>query len=73
MGENEDICRWTYNRPAQDRPGVLTARQFGSSHPGGWNVALCDGSARTVSYTIDPRVHLCLGNRKDGEAIGGEF
>ncbi len=31
----------------------LSCHDFGSSHPSGWNIALCDGSIRTISYSID--------------------
>ena len=31
-------------------------------------MALCDGTVRHISYTIDLTVHTRLGNRKDGEA-----
>ncbi len=74
IGENADICRWTSALPRQDRPGYSGYLRFGSAHAGGWNVALCDGSVRTVSYTIDLTVHRNLGNRKDGTPIdGSEF
>ncbi len=69
MGHNIDICRWTYSLPRQDRPGHQFATQFGSAHSSAWNVVLCDGSVRSVSYSIDLAVHRRLGNRKDGEPV----
>jgi len=39
--------------------------RFGSSHPSGFNVAMCDGSNRSISYTIDAKVYSCLGIRND--------
>ena len=49
-----------------DNPGYLA---FGSAHPGGLNMAMCDGSVQTVTYDIDPLVHRFLANRLDGEAV----
>ena len=49
-----------------DNPGYLA---FGSAHPGGLNMAMCDGSVQNVAYEIDPLVHRFLANRLDGEAV----
>ena len=42
---------------------------FGGPHSSGFNVALCDGSVRTVGYSVDPVIHFYLGNRKDRQPI----
>ena len=55
--------------PMQDRPGVMNYEIFGSSHPNAWNVALCDGSVRSINYDIDLMTHQSLCNRKDGMVI----
>ncbi len=74
IGDNADISRWTYQRPMQDRPGLTTCIPFGSAHPGGSNVVLCDGSVRMINYTIKAQIHARLGNRKDGLVIDqGQF
>ena len=44
---------------------------FGSAHLAGFNMALCDGSVRTISYSIDLMTHIHLANRKDGNRIDG--
>ena len=80
MGDNEDIARWTaytgtivtapqYLPPMQDTPGYVVLHIFGGGHAVGFNMALCDGSVRTINYSIDPETHRRLGNRKDGMAI----
>jgi prepilin-type N-terminal cleavage/methylation domain-containing protein/prepilin-type processing-associated H-X9-DG protein len=43
--------------------------RFGSQHPGGVNMSLCDGSVTTISFDIDWIVHRDLGNREDGNSV----
>jgi len=43
--------------------------RFGSAHPGGWQVAMCDGSTHWISFDNDWQLHRDLGNREDGNAI----
>jgi prepilin-type N-terminal cleavage/methylation domain-containing protein len=78
-GHDQDNLRSTYvvrngDRiegwpPMQDRPGLYMTYSFGSAHPSGWQVVMCDGSVRSVSYSVDVNVHRWLGNRQDGNAI----
>ncbi len=42
---------------------------FGSYHPGGANFALCDGSGRFISETIDYRVWIRMNYMADGEPV----
>ncbi|NQT36096.1 MAG: DUF1559 domain-containing protein [Planctomycetes bacterium] len=72
-GHDWDICRWTHITyvPMQDRAGVEQSERFGSAHASGFNAALCDGSVRSISYSIEPEIHRRLGNRKDGEVVDG--
>jgi hypothetical protein len=67
VGFDNDTCRTTILAPKQDTPG-LEWMSFGSVHPGGWHVAMCDGSVQVLSYNLDGAVHRRLGNRGDGEA-----
>jgi prepilin-type N-terminal cleavage/methylation domain-containing protein/prepilin-type processing-associated H-X9-DG protein len=78
MGHNNDVVRWTYydasspstsKTPWQDRPGLDDWSRFGSPHAGGCNLVFCDGSVRSIGYTIDPLIHSYLGNRLDGKPV----
>ena len=74
-GPDFDNIRWTTNipdcLPMQDRDGHGGVLLFGSAHATSFNMALCDGSVRSVSYDIDAETHQCLGNRKDGRIVDG--
>jgi len=73
FGGNCDSLRTTYTEYllGQDRSGYDGCGQFGSAHAAGFNMTMCDGSVRSISYSIEAAVHACLGNRKDGTAIDG--
>jgi prepilin-type N-terminal cleavage/methylation domain-containing protein/prepilin-type processing-associated H-X9-DG protein len=67
-GYDNDVNRCTYNLPMADAPNIpLTPLQpqfrFGSVHPGGVNMLLCDGSVRFVDYSIDLSVWKPMGRR----------
>jgi len=66
VGHDRDTLRWTDQPPRQDTSGLSYQWEFGSSHSSGCQFALCDGSVRFVSYSIEKRIHQVLGNRKDG-------
>lgn len=64
-GDSFDTTAWTNVPPVQDKRGLDHYLHFGSAHPGVWQVAFCDGSVHTLSYTIDLTVHRKHGNRMD--------
>jgi len=69
-GDNEDLGRWggpTVPAPRQDRRGNPDRGNFGSAHPTGFGMALCDGSVRVIDFSIDLEVHRQLANRADGQ------
>jgi hypothetical protein len=79
-GDSRDIMRYTawvsaptpssqYLPPYQDQSGSGIQWTFGSVHAAAFNMALCDGSVRSISYSIDLETHRRLGDRKDGQVI----
>jgi prepilin-type N-terminal cleavage/methylation domain-containing protein len=58
-----------YVDPAEGNTPTTRPYIFGSSHPAGIVVALCDGSVRLVTYQVDQGsfANLCL--RRDGAAV----
>jgi prepilin-type N-terminal cleavage/methylation domain-containing protein/prepilin-type processing-associated H-X9-DG protein len=71
QGHDWDNLRWgspSYT-PRQDREGSQCWQCFGSPHSNGANFTFCDGSVRTIKFSIDPQVHRNLGNRNDGEQV----
>ena len=64
---NSNQNRW--NTPYQDTPGVDDFLAFGSAHAIGLNMAFCDGSVQSISYSIDSETNRCLCNRRDGKSI----
>jgi prepilin-type N-terminal cleavage/methylation domain-containing protein/prepilin-type processing-associated H-X9-DG protein len=59
----------TYLPPVEDTPGYESTTQFGSAHGSNFNMAMCDGSVRAVSYSIDPETFRRLGDRGDSLTI----
>jgi prepilin-type processing-associated H-X9-DG protein len=55
--------------PLQDRIGVTDVNRFGSAHTSGCNFVLCDGSVRSIDFSIDGTTHARLGNKADGQVV----
>jgi prepilin-type N-terminal cleavage/methylation domain-containing protein/prepilin-type processing-associated H-X9-DG protein len=70
---NHDTLRYVSNemRPDYNADDNMNTDgdRFGSSHPGGMNIALCDGSVRFLSYSIPLDMFKRLGNRRDGLTV----
>ena len=73
VSDERDSMRWAawnastsgYLRPMQDTPGSDYTWRFGSAHAAGFHMALCDGSVRSFSFSIEEAIHRRLSNRKD--------
>jgi prepilin-type N-terminal cleavage/methylation domain-containing protein/prepilin-type processing-associated H-X9-DG protein len=59
----------TANAPKEKPVNSLYVGGFSSRHPGGINVALCDGSVRFLTEDIDVETLHQLGNRADGQIM----
>ncbi len=68
-GFNRDFHRSTLHRPFQDRTGDTNWARFGSAHSGAFNMSFCDGSVRSISYSIAAEIHRRLGVRNDGQIV----
>jgi hypothetical protein len=72
-GYENDNHRVTANPPQQDRRGLTLGDIFGSAHPTAFGIAMCDGSMRFASFTVDPNVWVSLGGRSDGRLSPSDF
>ncbi|MHB1035168.1 MAG: DUF1559 family PulG-like putative transporter [Pirellulales bacterium] len=73
IGFDRDVIRLTDpgNPALPDTPGYAGNINFGSAHPGAWNVVFCDGSVHSLPYALDPETHRRLGDRDGGLAVDG--
>jgi prepilin-type N-terminal cleavage/methylation domain-containing protein/prepilin-type processing-associated H-X9-DG protein len=60
-----------YYSPQRDRPGVSSVYVFlfGSAHPHGFNMALCDGSVKHVNFDVAETVQRSLCHRCDKKTV----
>lgn len=66
IDSTQETVRSTTLIPLPDTNTGDGERRFGSSHDGGFNALLADGSVRLLTYQIDAEVFRRLGNRNDG-------
>jgi prepilin-type N-terminal cleavage/methylation domain-containing protein/prepilin-type processing-associated H-X9-DG protein len=68
-GSDPENSRYATAMPSRDTAGMDNHNAFGSTHAGGFNAAMCDGSVRQISYGIGSTVYYAIMNRADGNAI----
>jgi prepilin-type N-terminal cleavage/methylation domain-containing protein len=78
VGFNNDHFRSSgtnYYPPRADNPNPNFAnlQVWGSAHTSVFNVVLCDGSVRGISYTIAQQPFRSLGNKADGMQLDWNF
>lgn len=72
QGADIDVCRWASvdagldRLPLPDTKGHCARFQFGGAHRDVWQVVMCDGSVRVISFSIESSAHANLSNRGDG-------
>jgi prepilin-type processing-associated H-X9-DG protein len=74
-GWNEDTVRLTSERPQPDfvgDPSLHGGKLFGSSHTGGFNAVLADGSVRRVSYSVNQATFKAFGATADGQPFNAD-
>jgi prepilin-type N-terminal cleavage/methylation domain-containing protein len=74
-GNDWDLNRWTGSAasytPMRDTKGFEDCTyRFGSNHAAGFNIVLCDGSAQTLGFDVDPVRYQGLGGRNDSQTCG---
>ncbi|QDU56884.1 DUF1559 domain-containing protein [Aeoliella mucimassa] len=68
-GHNGDNVRSSGSPPLPDTEGINPYENWGSAHPGVFNVMFADGSTQSISYDIDLDTHFALGTRAGGEVV----
>ncbi|PQO31505.1 DUF1559 domain-containing protein [Blastopirellula marina] len=68
-GATQETIRQTTLNPLPDTLTGDGENRFGSSHTGGFNGLLVDGSVRFIPYTIDLNIFRRLGDKSDGEVV----
>lgn len=71
QGFDNDTFRVASLPPIQDTIGNADSVRFGSPHAFGFNMAMCDGSVRTIAYVIDMATFQHLANRYDRNVVPG--
>ena len=63
-------CSTIVPKPDHNNPNVGDGQgRFGSSHPSGINVLMCDGSVRVVGFQVNKLAFHRLGYRSDGQQL----
>ncbi len=72
FGAANSYVRFAASAPSQDVVGnCLACHDFGSAHAVTWNISMADSSVRSLSYSMDVRLHRDLASI-DGEEVANE-
>jgi prepilin-type N-terminal cleavage/methylation domain-containing protein/prepilin-type processing-associated H-X9-DG protein len=71
VGDSADTLRGGHRLPLSDATAWADARKgaFGGPHQSSFNAAFCDGSVRSVDFSIDAQTHFLLSAREDRQAV----
>jgi prepilin-type N-terminal cleavage/methylation domain-containing protein len=74
-GWDHDVERYTNEAPLPDYNAASGdgAQRFGSSHTGVFQMALCDGSVRSITYAISLKTFKAAGSINGGETLGTDW
>ena len=76
VGMNNDHFRSShanYFPPRPDNKQLTNLQVYGSAHSSAFNIVLCDGSVRNISYNIGRDPFRQLGNKGDGQQLDWNF
>jgi len=68
-GWDHDTIRWSDNAPSADPATGEGGQAFGSSHPGGFMGAMCDGSVKFFRYSIAIAQFRAVTTARNGEVV----
>jgi prepilin-type N-terminal cleavage/methylation domain-containing protein/prepilin-type processing-associated H-X9-DG protein len=69
---NSQVYPWSWCSDAPSPNNEIEIARAGSSHPGGVNVLLADGSVRFIKNSIDQFTWFALGTKAGGETISSD-
>jgi prepilin-type N-terminal cleavage/methylation domain-containing protein/prepilin-type processing-associated H-X9-DG protein len=71
VGDSADTLRGGHRVPLSDATAWADTQKgaFGGPHQGSFNAVFCDGSVRSIDFSIDAQTHFLLSAREDRQAV----